>query len=303
MNKLFALLLAMILPMAAAAQNTMGDTSMKKEIYLAGGCFWGIERLMSLVPGVLEAESGYANGTAKNPTYREVCAGDTGHRETVRVAYDPAKISLDKLLTLYFSVIDPTQFNRQGNDAGTQYQAGIYWTDEETEQIVRREAEKEKKRHAEFFVELTPLTAFYPAEDYHQDYLEKNPGGYCHVPLGAFEKAKTLDKPAEKPAPEYRRITAEEARKLKLQNHSAMIVDVRTPDEFAAGHIHDAVNIPLDMLEDVHETEIPSKNDLLLVYCRSGARSRTAASLLVSLGYTNVYDFGGIIDWPYQIEK
>ena len=152
-------------------------------IYLAGGCFWGIEALMQAIPGVIDAQSGYANGSNQaGANYRTVCTGETGFRETVRVEYDPAQVSLDALLLAYFYVIDPTVENRQGNDIGSQYQTGVYYTNDKAKETVERIADIERSRSRAFFVEIGPLVNFYPAEDYHQDYLDKNPGGYCHIP-------------------------------------------------------------------------------------------------------------------------
>lgn len=153
-------------------------------IYLAGGCFWGIEALMQSIPGVIDATSGYANGTGKaDANYQAVCTGETGFRETVRVEYDPEQVSLDALLLAYFYVTDPTVENRQGNDIGSQYQTGIYYTNDTAKQTVERIADLERSCSKAFFVEVRPLVNFYPAEEYHQNYLEKNPGGYCHIPL------------------------------------------------------------------------------------------------------------------------
>ena len=153
-------------------------------IYLAGGCFWGIEALMQSIPGVIDTQSGYANGTGQaDANYPAVCAGNTGFRETVRVEYDPEQVSLDALLLAYFYVIDPTVENRQGNDIGSQYQTGVYYTNGAARETVERIADMERRRSRVFFVEIGPLVNFYPAEDYHQDYLVKNPGGYCHIPL------------------------------------------------------------------------------------------------------------------------
>ena len=153
-------------------------------IYLAGGCFWGIEHLMQSIPGVIDASSGYANGyRAEDATYQKICTTDTGFRETVRVEYDPQKVSLDALLLAYFYVIDPTLQNRQGNDIGSQYQTGVYYTNDRAKETVERISEIERSRSREFHVEIGPLLSFYPAEEYHQDYLANNPGGYCHIPL------------------------------------------------------------------------------------------------------------------------
>ena len=157
-------------------------------IYLAGGCFWGMEQLMQSIPGVIDAQSGYANGTCEaDATYKTVCKGETGFRETVRVEYDPEQVSLDALLLAYFYVIDPTVQNRQGNDRGSQYQTGVYYTNESARETVKRIAEIERGRSEKFFVEIGPLKNYYPAEEYHQNYLEKNPNGYCHIPWAEME--------------------------------------------------------------------------------------------------------------------
>ena len=151
-------------------------------IYLAGGCFWGLEKLMQSLPGVVDVVSGYANGKADIvPSYTTVSTGMTGYRETVRVEYDPKVISLDAILFAYFHVIDPTVENQQGNDVGTQYQTGVYYPDEVSRATVERIAAIERARHEKFVVEIESLERFYDAEEYHQDYLMKNPLGYCHI--------------------------------------------------------------------------------------------------------------------------
>lgn len=167
-------------------ETTFDPTYEEKEgidvIYLAGGCFWGMEKLMQSIPGVVNVVSGYANGKADlEPTYNKVVRGNTGYRETVRVEYDPDQISLDALLFAYFHVIDPTIENAQGNDRGTQYQTGVYYVDEASQEAVERIASIEKERASIFLVEIEALERFYDAEEYHQDYLDKNPYGYCHI--------------------------------------------------------------------------------------------------------------------------
>jgi len=153
-------------------------------IYLAGGCFWGMEKLMQSIPGVIDAVSGYANGSSEaDATYKTVCTGRTGFRETVRVTYDSSHVSLDQLLFAYFEVIDSSAVNRQGHDTGTQYQAGVYYVDTESQATVERIFAIERTRTPHFAVEMGPLKNFFPAEEYHQDYLDKNPGGYCHIPF------------------------------------------------------------------------------------------------------------------------
>ena len=162
-----------------------------KEIYFAGGCFWGTEHLFQLVRGVVDTEVGYANGKIKNPTYEQVISQTTGFAEAVKVRYDADQVNLPLLINLFFKSIDPTTIDRQGNDRGDNYRSGIYSTDEATEAIVKTEVAKLAKNYNKpVVVETIPLKNFYKAEDYHQDYLDKNPGGYCHIPLSVFEEAK-----------------------------------------------------------------------------------------------------------------
>lgn len=161
------------------------------EIYLAGGCFWGMEKYILSLQGVVSTEVGYANGHKLNPTYEEVCRHNTGHAETVRVEYDPKVIPLDFLLSVYYQAIDPTSVNRQGGDVGTQYRTGIYYV-EPSDRIIIDHSIKElaEKYTAPIAIEVKPLENFSSAEEYHQKYLDKNPGGYCHIGKALFEKAK-----------------------------------------------------------------------------------------------------------------
>lgn len=176
------------------SQVTSTGEKKMKTIYFAGGCFWGMERLMSVVTGVEDAQSGYANGIGDNPTYEQVVRGNTGYRETVKVVYDDNVIGTRDLLRLFFGTIDPTVTNRQGNDVGSQYQTGVYWEDAEDEAVIREAAEAEKAQQKVFNVEIEPLTTYWPAEEYHQDYLVKNPQGYCHIGPADFEVARNLVK-------------------------------------------------------------------------------------------------------------
>ena len=145
------------------------ESKHEKIIYLAGGCFWGMEKLMQSIPGVIDAVSGYANGSGEaDANYKTVCTGRTGFRETVRVTYDPNRVSLDQLLFAYFEVIDPAAVNRQGHDTGTQYQAGVYYADTESQATVERIFAIERARTPHFAVESGPLKNFFPAEEYHQ---------------------------------------------------------------------------------------------------------------------------------------
>ena len=181
-----------VLALSSTAVENQRKKKMKtKEIYFAGGCFWGTEHFMKQIRGVVDTEAGYANGTTAQPTYEEVCTGRTGHAETVRVVYDPEIVSLEKLMELYFETIDPTSLNRQGNDRGTQYRTGIYYTDPSDWKIIERALEDLSRKYMDpIEVENEPLKNFFPAEAYHQDYLDKNPGGYCHIPRSLFDKAK-----------------------------------------------------------------------------------------------------------------
>jgi len=162
-------------------------------IFLGGGCFWGLENVFSVVNGVIETECGYANGYNRIiPDYMTVCSGKFGYCEVVKVRYDPNVIELERILDILFMVIDPSQHNRQGNDRGIQYRTGIYWTNEPDGKKVTAYVENERKKHEEFYTEALPLENYFPAEEYHQDYLEKNPGGYCHISRGEIEHIRRM---------------------------------------------------------------------------------------------------------------
>ena len=160
---------------------------MKKVIYFAGGCFWGVQKYFDQFEGVLETVVGYANGHSQHPTYQEVKSQKSGHSETVKVIYESDRISLKQLLDYYYRIIDPTSLNKQGEDEGISYRTGIYYVDKEDLDIIKNE----KERRQQFYeipivVEILPLDHFYEGEEYHQKYLEKNPTGYCHIPFHMF---------------------------------------------------------------------------------------------------------------------
>lgn len=164
---------------------------MQKTIYLAGGCFWGVEKYLSLIPGVLNTEVGYANGNTEAPTYEQVCQNHTGHAEAVKVLYDADILPLKELLVKFFEIIDPTSVNKQGNDRGVQYRTGIYFTQQEDQaEILATLNDLQVRYKKPIVVEAVPLENYYSAEAYHQKYLDKNPGGYCHIPAKMFEQAK-----------------------------------------------------------------------------------------------------------------
>ena len=164
--------------------NTEATLMNSKTIYLAGGCFWGLEAYFQRIPGVIDAVSGYANGRTEHPTYEQVVRENTGHAETVKVVYNPAQLSLADIMQYYLRVVDPTSLNRQGNDRGSQYRSGVYYTDAAEHSIIQAALAAEQAKYADkIVVENQPLQQFFTAEDYHQDYLAKNPNGYCHIDI------------------------------------------------------------------------------------------------------------------------
>ncbi|MDM0011785.1 peptide-methionine (S)-S-oxide reductase MsrA [Variovorax sp. J22P168] len=163
-------------------------TTPTETIVLGGGCFWCTEAVFDRVQGVVDVESGYSNGQVSNPSYEQVCTGRTGVAEVVRVAFDPAQISLHEILEIFFVVHDPTTLNRQGNDVGTQYRSGIYYTNEAQKQVAQdviREIGESRTYSAPIVTELAPLANYSTAEAYHQDYFLNNPNqGYCAFVVG-----------------------------------------------------------------------------------------------------------------------
>lgn len=155
--------------------------SMKKELIVGGGCFWCTEAVFELLKGVSDVESGYANGHTPNPTYRDICTGDTGYAEVIKISYDDSVISVDTLLEIFFVIHNPTTLNRQGADVGTQYRSTILYTDEETKEAAQAAMQAAQEDHADPIVTvIEPLESYYTAEGYHQDYYRQNPmQGYC----------------------------------------------------------------------------------------------------------------------------
>lgn len=166
-----------------------------KEIYFAGGCFWGTEHYFKQINGVISTEVGYANGNTNNPKYEEVYTDTTGYAECVKVVYDPCVITLEYLVELFFRSIDPLSLNKQGNDCGTRYRTGVYYTDsDDIKEIESVFKSVESAVGESLAVELEPLRNFYPAEEYHQAYLDKNPNGYCHIPVELMMMARMANK-------------------------------------------------------------------------------------------------------------
>ncbi len=166
-----------------------------KEIYFAGGCFWGTEHYFKQINGIISTTVGYVNGNTDNPTYQEVYTDTTGYAECVKIEYDADIVSLRTLVELFFKSIDPTSLNRQGEDCGTRYRTGIYYNSEDDiDTIGEVYNEVERTVGEPLAVEFGALHNFYPAEEYHQDYLDKNPGGYCHIPLSLMMMARNFNK-------------------------------------------------------------------------------------------------------------
>ncbi|WP_231567257.1 peptide-methionine (R)-S-oxide reductase MsrB [Sporosarcina sp. ZBG7A] len=191
--------------------NLTFDENNLKDIYLAGGCFWGVEAYMERVYGVYDVTSGYANGTTENPIYEDVVAGKTGHAETVHVQYEPERTDLNTILDHFFTIIDPTSLNKQGNDRGTQYRSGVFYTDSAEKAVIEKVVTDQQTRfNDEIVTEVEPLTSYKLAEEYHQDYLEKNPNGYCHVEFDSLEDQEipSLIDPADYPKPSDKELKA-----------------------------------------------------------------------------------------------
>ena len=176
------------------AENTYVPPPGLEVIYAAGGCFWGTEKAFRMLEGVTDTVTGYANGHTENPSYEYVCRGDTGYRETVRITYDPNITPLETILEAFFLCVDPTVRNRQGNDFGPQYQTGIYYVNDEQKAVIGSFFDQERKKHERFFVETEPLRSFHTAEAYHQRYLDRNPGGYCHITKIELEAVRRLNR-------------------------------------------------------------------------------------------------------------
>ena len=173
-------------------KEAMRTESGLRDIYFAGGCFWGVEEYFSRIPGVHDVTVGYAGGAKENPTYEEVCSGKTGHAETVHVRYDPKIVSLKTLAEQFFEIIDPFSVNRQGNDMGSQYRTGMYYVDARDEPVLASVMAEAREEHGKPpAVELLPLRNYYLAEEEHQDYLRKNPGGYCHINFSSLKDIRT----------------------------------------------------------------------------------------------------------------
>ena len=280
----------------AQSMNITKKTEMKeqREIYFAGGCFWGTEHFMKQIQGVVSTEVGYANGNIQNPTYEQVCSDNTGFAETVKVDYLPESVKLEFLIDLFFKTIDPTSVNRQGGDIGTQYRTGIYYTDKADFPIIQATVAKLAKNYSKpLAIEIKPLSNFYKAEDYHQDYLDKHPNGYCHISPELFDMAKkanpqqTYHKPDDatlrtKLTPEQYAVTQQNATERAFKNEywneerEGIYVDITTgeplfvsTDKFDSGCGWPSFSKPID------NTLIKENTDKSHGMIRTEVRSKT----------------------------
>lgn len=214
--------------------RTQKESENMREVYFAGGCFWGVEAYFAQIPGVHDVTVGYANGRAQNPTYEQVCSGTTGHAETVHVIYDPHQVSLKTLAEHFFQIINPLSVDRQGNDVGNQYRTGIYYTDPGDRKLLQGVVEaQEEKYQSPIATELLPLSNYYLAEEYHQDYLKKNPGGYCHIDFSKLSEVEQLIDPSDYSKP------SEEELRAKLTEEQYRVTQLgETERAFTGEHDH-----------------------------------------------------------------
>lgn len=223
------------------------ETEKLADVWFAGGCFWGVEAYMARIYGVYDVTSGYAGGTTANPTYEEVLTGDTGYAETVHLRYDPERVTLDELLDRYFLIIDPTLLNQQGNDRGTQYRTAIFYDDPaDRTAILDAIAEEQKRYDKPIVTEVEPLTHYYLAETYHQDYLEKNPDGYCHVDFSSLENQSIPQRidPLDYPKPsdaEIRRMLTDEQYRITQEDGTEAPYDNEYNNHYEPGIYVDIV--------------------------------------------------------------
>ena len=282
-----------------------------RDIYLAGGCFWGIEAYMARIDGVVDAVSGYANGKKENPSYNDVSYKGSGHAETVYVRYDTRKISLDELLIYYFNIIDPVSIDRQGNDIGAQYRTGIYYQDPADLAVIEnRIAEVQKGYDQKIAVEVEPLVHFYNAEDYHQDYLEKNPAGYCHInlalansyvirasqyPKPSAEEIKAMLTPLQFAVTQEKQTEAPFTNEYTDRYETGIYVDVVTGEPLfsSADKFHSGTGWP-SFTKPIASYVVTYREDTSGGYTRTEVRSRSGDSHLGHVFADGPADQGGM---------
>ncbi len=282
-----------------------------KEIYLAGGCFWGIQAYIDRIIGVEYTNVGYANGNSEETNYSSV--KETGHAETVYVVYDPEKITLEELLGYFYGIIDPTSLNKQGNDMGSQYRSGIYYVDEEDREIIEAVTANEQAKLGEKIVtEIQPLKNYVLAEDYHQNYLDKNPGGYCHINLNNIPREKprvNLEDYPKPPVEEIKEkltdqqfsITQENATEYAFQNkywdnkETGLYVDIVTGEPlFLSSDKYDSGSGWPSFTRPIQWDVVTYNKDESFGMERIEVRSRSGDSHLGHLFYDGPVEEGGL---------
>jgi peptide methionine sulfoxide reductase msrA/msrB len=282
-----------------------------KEIYLAGGCFWGIQAYIDRIIGVEYTNVGYANGNSEETEYYSL--KETGHAETVYVAYDPEKITLEELLGYFYGIIDPTSLNKQGNDMGSQYRSGIYYVDEEDREIIEAVTANEQAKLGEKIVtEIQPLKNYVLAEDYHQNYLDKNPGGYCHINLNNIPREKprvNLEDYPKPPVEEIKEklteqqfsITQENATEYAFQNkywdnkETGLYVDIITGEPlFLSSDKYDSGSGWPSFIRPIQWDVVTYNKDESFGMERIEVRSRSGDSHLGHLFYDGPVEEGGL---------
>lgn len=280
-----------------------------KEIYLAGGCFWGVEEYFSRVEGVYDSISGYANGKDDVTNYNLV--SQTGHAETVKVVYDSSKINLKEILLHYLRIVDPTSIDKQGNDTGKQYRTGVYYVNEEDKQIINDVFKEEAKKYDKpIVVEVENLKNFVMAEEYHQDYLKKNPHGYCHINVEeAKEPVIDADRYTKPTDEQIREKLTEEEYKVTQENNTERAFSNRYWDNFEEGIYVDVVTgEPLFSSKDkfesgcgwpsfsnpINKDVVNYKKDYSFAMERIEARSRVGDSHLGHVFNDGPQDKGGL---------
>lgn len=224
---------------ATEGRDVKMDKSNLHQIHLAGGCFWGVEEYFSRIPGVADVVSGYANSTVENPSYEQVCSGQTQAAETVRVSYDPNIVSLATLVRQLFKIIDPLSVNQRGNDRGEQYRTGVYYTDPADEADIRKVFDEVQRDYGQTLAtELMPLDNFYEAEQYHQDYLQKNPGGYCHIDFSSLAEVRLESPQADVDPTRYSKPTDEQI-KARLTDEQYQVTQQEGTEAAFSGEYHD----------------------------------------------------------------
>lgn len=291
------------------------DTENLEDIWFAGGCFWGVEAYMARIYGVYDVTSGYAGGTIENPTYEEVLTGDTGYAETVHLRYDPERVTLEELLDRYFLIIDPTLVDQQGNDRGNQYRTAIFYDDPSAVSTIDEVIAMEQKKYDEPIVtEVEPLTNYYLAENYHQDYLEKNPDGYCHVDFTSLEDQQIpqLIDPLDYPKPdeeeiramltdEQYRVTQEDGTEPAFDNEydahyePGIYVDVVTGEPlFSSRDKYDSKTGWPSFTKPIDPAVVTEHEDLSLFGMRTEIRSRAGDSHLGHVFEDGPEEAGGL---------